>query len=524
MSSGMSGKGGLALGLAGAAGLLAVAAAPSAGQEAQGHREDAPVGLSLLFRDGAIAPLALVGPAPRYLQELDIVATVTTPSDQGIAPLHHTGDLATLDWTGVAFVEEDWRPAADGTFTRQRFYRGARWMNDRSHFILFARNAAGWPLGAPIVAHAGADDLQGPRGDFFVRRLVARQTTTGCVAVGDCSAATSFTAQGLVQLREALDAGQQARRIPAGATHLELFWSADPLRLRSVPLGAPTPDAPAPGFQVSVAPVSGPANGQFYQPGEAVTFRVTFRDGQGRSLYPGHDLPTYADFLAGNTGPGLRYADLAINPTLYYAFKKREGNLLVSLSGPTDRLKVPSRTVPPEDFFAPQATIATTALDGFTAVVAGVPPLPVTFGGFANPAIWQTPVNDLVTLTIPGDALPGTYVVAAKARRDSGGEALNRTETISIQVGTTQPTTFAPTTGPCNSCHQGPSALGSILHGLGDRRACYSCHTPIFFEPDNALDIRVHFVHSRSRRFPGDVRDCSLCHTSPPSGPPRGFP
>ena len=37
-------------------------------------------------------------------------------------------------------------------------------------------------------------------------------------------------------------------------------------------------------------------------------------------------------------------------------------------------------------------------------------------------------------------------------------------------------------------------------------------------------DVRVHFVHSRSRRFPGDVNDCSLCHTTPPSGPARGFP
>lgn len=513
-------KGGVALG---SILLLAAAAAASAGEERK-DEECAPVGLSLLFRDGAAAPVSLVGSAPRYLQELDIVASVTTTSDQGVTPLASAGDLATLDWTGIAFVEEDWRPAGDGTFTRQRFYRGARWMNERSHFVLFARNEDGWPLGVPIVASAGADDRQGPRGDFFVRRLVARQIATGCAAIGDCHTATSFTAQGLVQLREALDAGRQARSIPAGAKRLELFWSADPHRLRAVALGAPAPSPPGTGFQVGVAPVQGPSNGQFYQPGEAVTFRVSFRDGQGRPLHPPGHLPTYADFLAGHDTAGLRYVDLAIAPTLYYALKKREGNLLVSLSGPTDRLKVPSRTVPPEDFFAPQATVATTSLDGFTAVVAGVPPLPVTFGGFADPKIWETPVSDLVTLTIPGDALPGTYVVAAKARRDFGGEALNRTETIAIQVGTTTPTTFTPRTGRCTTCHQGPSALGTILHGLGDRRACYSCHTPIFFEPDNALDIRVHFVHSRSKRFPGDVHDCSLCHTSPPPGPARGFP
>jgi hypothetical protein len=196
----------------------------------------------------------------------------------------------------------------------------------------------------------------------------------------------------------------------------------------------------------------------------------------------------------------------------------------VSLSGPTDRLKVPKGTVGPADIFAPQVTVARTPLDGFSAVAIGIPPLAVTFGGFADPAIWQTPVTDTVTFTVPSDALPGTYVVAAKARREFAGEPINLTRTLSIQVGSATPTGFSPGTGPCTSCHQGPSSLGSILHGLDDRRACYSCHTPLFFEPDNALDFRVHFVHSRSRRFPGDVNDCSLCHTSPPSGPARGFP
>src|SRR5882724_8798441 len=81
----------------------------------------APVGLSLFFRDGAAPPVHPVGASPRYLQELDIVATITTPTDQGVAPLVTGGDLAGLDWRGIAFIEEDWRLAADGTFTRQRF-------------------------------------------------------------------------------------------------------------------------------------------------------------------------------------------------------------------------------------------------------------------------------------------------------------------------------------------------------------------------------------------------------------------
>jgi hypothetical protein len=180
--------------------------------------------------------------------------------------------------------------------------------------------------------------------------------------------------------------------------------------------------------------------------------------------------------------------------------------------------------VSPAEFFAPQTTVATVALDGFSALVAGVPPFAVTVGGISDPAVWQTPVSDVVTLTIPQDALPGTYVVAVKARRDFEGQALNHARTISVQVGTATPTAFTPRTGNCDGCHQGPSAFASILHGIDDRRACFGCHPSLFFEPDNALDIRVHFIHSRSRRFPANVNDCSLCHLSPPSGPARGFP
>jgi hypothetical protein len=481
------------------------------------------VGLSLFFQDGVAAPLRLSGDGPRYLQELDIVASATTSDDQGITPLKKSGDLAQLDWRGVQFIEEDWRPAADGTFTRQRFYRGARWMDQESTFTLIA-SAGSRPLGPPLVVSAGADARTGAHGDFFVRRFVARQTTTGCAAIGDCSGAQAFTAQGLVQLREAENGAERARALPAGTTKLTLAWSADPHHPRSVDVATETSTSYAFGFDIDVEPVAPPENGQFYLPGDTVSFRMAFRDGSGALLHLPGALPSYAEFLGGTVASGLRYVDLFLNPTLYYALKKRESNLLISLSGPTDRLKVPRATVAPGSFFLPQVPIATTALDGWTGLAQGVPPFAVSFGGLQNPLIWATPTSDVASFTIPADALPGTYVVAVKARRDFAGEALNRTTTASIQVGTATPTSFNPTTGHCSNCHQGAAALGSILHGAGDRRACYSCHAPIFFEPDNSLDYRVHFVHSRSRRFPGNVNDCSLCHTSPPTGPARGFP
>src|SRR5687767_9702127 len=65
-----------------------------------------PIGLSLLFQNSAMAPLTLVGDAPRYLREIDLVATVPTEDDQGIQPLIEDSELASLDWTGVEMVEE----------------------------------------------------------------------------------------------------------------------------------------------------------------------------------------------------------------------------------------------------------------------------------------------------------------------------------------------------------------------------------------------------------------------------------
>ncbi|HWN42721.1 MAG TPA: hypothetical protein VNW71_10900 [Thermoanaerobaculia bacterium] len=60
--------------------------------------------MSLLFQNSAMAPLTLVGDAPRYLREIDLVATVPTASDQGIQPLIDDSELASLDWTGAPVI------------------------------------------------------------------------------------------------------------------------------------------------------------------------------------------------------------------------------------------------------------------------------------------------------------------------------------------------------------------------------------------------------------------------------------
>jgi predicted CXXCH cytochrome family protein len=361
--------------------------------------------------------------------------------------------------------------------------------------------------------------------DGFVRRFNARQTAFGCPAQGDCTGAT-FVAQGLVQLRGALHAEQSARTIPPQATRLALRWSEQPAVHRTVPVthAAPADFPYGYGFQPALDVVNPPANGSHYVRGETVRFRVTFRDGAGRRLHSQGSLPTYGQFLRGEVPSGLRYYNgFALFPTLYYALKHREGLMAVALLGPLDKLKTPQTTVALEELGGGQAAFATPAADGFTSLFANIPPNPIVFGG--NPADDDTPVSDVVPITIPADALAGTYVATLKARREWGGEALSRAVTREIQVGTAAPTPFVAKTGPCTTCHTGASALPNLLHGLADRRACYSCHSSLAFEPDAAIDIRVHTVHDRSERFASiaKITDCGLCHLTPPAGPARGI-
>lgn len=484
----------------------------------------APVGLSLRFANGQATPIALLGNAERFVQELDITESVPSSVDNGITPLVEASGFSALDWSGVTQVEELWIPSLDGTLTRERYFRGARWMNEASELQVVALGANGQQLGVPWQVHAGRDDRALPADDDFVRRFVARQTAFGCAAPGDCSGAR-FVAEGLMQLRDALDPTQDAQRVPTGTAALRVKWNRLPqaqydVAVTQQPLGC---DDLGYGFQVSLAPVGTPANHHYYLPGEQVQLRVTFKDGSGRLLHQPGQLPTYAEFISGQVTSGLRYLDLSQQTRLYYALKHRESNVLAVLSGPTSKLRTPTTIVDPNAFFGPQVPFATTAVDGFTAVGQTVPPAGIVFGGFANPALWSFPVSDILTFTIPADAEAGTYVAAIKARREFAGEALNRGATLDVQVGQQSTTTFTPKTA-CTSCHSASknTSFDRVLHGIDDKRACFGCHASLGIEVDNALDIRVHTVHDRSQRFSGDLNRCATCHLSPPTAPARG--
>lgn len=111
-----------------------------------------------------------------------------------------------------------------------------------------------------------------------------------------------------------------------------------------------------------------------------------------------------------------------------------------------------------------------------------------------------------------GAAQPGTYLVTVKGRRRYLGEDEPFSETIEIQVGTTQPTTATLGTGPCNSCHSGGRSLTEVAHANDNRAACAGCHAPLVFEPEGPIAVRVHYIHSRSDRVDAPAKKCASCH------------
>ena len=496
------------------------------------------VGLSLWFENGAVRledgtpkTLTIYGDDDRYIQELDITAAVDTTTDQGITPVIRSGDMSKLDWQGVQLVDEDYRPELGSnppTYTRSRFYRKARWMERASVLSITPVDDRNRPVGDPIIANVGTDNTWKESDDGFVRRFDARQMTRGCRAIGDCTGATSFTAQGLMQFRDALHAERRAERIPPNAKKLAVFWTEDPKNTRYIPIVRKTHfETPYRyGYQVDVDRLNRPANGQYFVPGETIDFRLTLRDGDGNRLHEPGSLPSYADFTTDSIASGIRYYDgFQQLLTLYYALKHREGNPIWAFSGPTDKVKLSRHVVSDIDFLggsgSPDAiTTATVADNGFS----GKFDLHPTVGYMLDPVLSTQRISDTVHVKVPADAKPGTYTFAYKVRRDWSGEALNATGIADVQVGQRRASDFAPKTGHCNDCHNGASALDQVLHRNGDRRTCDGCHATLGFEPDHALDVRIHVIHTRSDRFPGDPNKCSTCHLTPPNGPPRGFP
>jgi hypothetical protein len=483
-----------------------------------GAARSAAVGLALEVDQGLAIPLVVKRGQRFYLNQIDLRAQITATVDEGVSGLRTSGDFAGLTWDGVTRQEQEFVLLAnpDGTFRRRRFFRDAAWMLGNSEFSLEQIDHRGRRIGNVLSVETGVDHERRSSDGFFDRRFRAIQWTNDCRSERDCTGAVSYEEEALVELRY----GERPDRtftIAAQATALRLSWSLRPGRPYVIPLTQVAAPSFAYGVAVAIDPITRPRADGSYAPGSDVTFRVTLRDGDGNRLHPPGALPTYNEVVFGANPAGVQYYRAFFDPTTtYWRRKHRERMMMAQLIGPAQRIQ-PIRTILElDDFLGPDdvQVAGETARDGVFSEVRTFPTAHDLFGGAFDPdhAAWDAPVSDTWTHRLPADALPGTYLMTVKGRRTFLGEDIPYSRTIEIQVGSPVRTEAVLTTGPCDSCHRGPSALGGVLHGNANRAACNGCHVPLGFELEGPIYVRTHFIHSRSRRFDAPLTECAACH------------
>lgn len=498
------------------------AAAPL-GEARAGVSLATPVGLALEVDNGAGVPLKLRAGQTFYINQIDLRASRAASVDEGVSGLAQQGDFASLAWSGVA-LEEEGPPLANGngTFTRRRFYRGAKWMREESSLSVVPVDAAGSPLAPPVTVNAGADAKRSPDDSFFIRRLRAIQWTRDCASETSCAGATQFEEEALVELRNATTQ-RTLFTLPAAAAALRVSWSERPGAPWTIPVTqveSPTWDH---GFSIDVAALTPPGPGGYYAPGQDVTFQLTLRDGSGQRLHPAGSLPTYNEVVFGPNEAGIRYYRAFFDASAtYWRRKHRETMLMAQIIGPAQDIQPIRSVIGIEEFLGEEdvQTTGTIERDGVFSQCALFPPANDLFGGAFDPthAGWAAPVSDTWTFHLPEDAPPGSYIVTVKGRRVYMGEDIPATTNITIQVGSVVPTEAALSTGPCNTCHSGGGELSTVLHANDNRAACAGCHAPLSFELEGPIVVRSHFIHSRSNRVEQhEIKRCANCHLTPES-------
>lgn len=478
----------------------------------------APVGLALEVDQGRGVALTVKRGQAFYLNQIDLRAQITATRDELVSGLRSHGDFVGLDWTGISRQEEEFvlLANADGTFRRRRFFRNATWMNVDSQFRLEQIDRDGRPRGSAIVVDAGVDHERKRTDGFFDRRMRAIQWTNDCKSQTDCTGAKSFEEEALVELRYS-EHPEQSFTLAADTVALRLTWTLRPGHPYVIPVAQVAAPAFSYGVQVDVTALTKPRADGTYAPGSDITFRVTLKDGAGNRLHPVGALPTYNDVVFGANPTGLQYYRAFFDPTTtYWRRKHRERMMMVQLIGPAQRIQPIRSILELDDFLGADDVqrVGSVTRDGVFGEVRTFPTAHDLFGGAFDPdhKAWDAPVPDTWTHHLPADAPAGTYLLTLKGRRTFMGEDIPYTKTIEVQVGSAQHTEPALTTGPCNSCHSGPSALGSVLHGNANRAACAGCHVPLGFELEGPIYVRTHFIHSRSRRFDAPLAECANCH------------
>lgn len=479
-----------------------------------------PIGLAIDIDDGVPAPIKARKNQTFYINQIDLRAHLDTTTDRGVAALADAGDFADLDWRGTELVDESfvYLPNTDGTFTRRRMYREARWMDQPSFFLIEQRDAQGHLRGIPIIVDTGLAQFRTPFDSFFARRLRGIQWTNNCASKTDCSTATSFMEEALVELRYA-GGPHPSFQLDSATTQLRVTWTANGNRRYTIPVTQVASPEWDYGLKIDLAVTTPPRANGTYAPGTPLEVQFTLRDGSGKRLHAPGTMPGYIDYLTGNIPSGIEYWNASEKVMTYYRRKHKEKQMIVGIDGPVQSSGPVRETL---DFFGQAVTTtdgsfvtATNAANGFFAEAASVPAWKSLLG--VDPI--TNPVTDTVRFTLPADAKPGTYKVVMKARRSYLGEAVPRATTIEIQVGTTQRTTKTYATGGCKACHNGSSDLTRMSHGLdlNQRDTCTTCHVPLPFEPEGPIYVRTHFLHSRSGRLNESPAQCNMCHLDRPS-------
>lgn len=479
----------------------------------------ASVGLALEIDNGAGVPVSLKKGQTFHLNQLDVRAAVESTVDEGVSGLERTGDFTGLKWGGTELVDQSFVGLAnvDGTFTRRRFFRQGNWMRARSTFSLRQVDAAGAPIGPALTYEVGSQMKRSPEDDFFTRRLHAIQWTEDCPTASSCTGAHKFLEEALVELRYAARP-ERTFVLDERTRSFAVTWSANPGKTYSIPVTQVATPPYAYGFSIDLDVLTPARADGTYAPGSSVEVRTTLRDGAGARLHPVGSLPTYNEVVFGENPAGIQYYRAFFDrTTTYYRRKHRERMLMSDLVGPAQNVQA-IRSIIELDAFLGEDDVQTTGTlerDGVYAQFRTIPPANDLFGGAFDPehAGWAAPVSDSWSYAIPANAPSGTYLVAIKGRRTYLGEDIPFSRTIEIQVGTPERTQATLGTGPCATCHSGPSSLGKVLHGMDDRRVCASCHVPLGFELEGPISVRTHFVHSRSAdRLDVPLSACSSCH------------
>jgi hypothetical protein len=277
--------------------------------------------------------------------------------------------------------------------------------------------------------------------------------------------------------------------VPWEAESLKITWSANPAKPYVAPIEfnfEPDPDF---GFEVEVS-LSPPADGAVYQPGESVEVSVNLFDGAGNQLHPDGQLPTYRQFLEGESN-GIQYFHLSPIPCLAFFSECRLDLMEVAVAGPKHRVEQNYLEGPARTFF-------TTGHE--------FPEVWTTF----VPDMWDMPIANKFTFELPADAHPGTYVVLAKASRNYLGETSNRMKIAEFQVGTRLETQYRLRVGNCKVCHFESASLKRLRHGVADVNTCRICH----LRDHGTACEHLHTIHFFSPNFRIPRNDCSLCHLS----------